>query len=144
MRFVRLYNVTRDDVLCARCGVADNIVTRVRGLLGRTHLPDDEGLLIAPCPSIHMFRMKFALDVIFLSRDHTVVDWIENIAPGKLYVAKTPDAAALSAVRPPLPALEERPAKYFAPHLAIELPVGSIARSGVQIGDKIERRNLEN
>jgi uncharacterized membrane protein (UPF0127 family) len=116
MRFVRLINGTRDNVLCDKCGVADNMFTRVRGLLGKSSLPVGEGLLIIPCPSIHMFGMKFALDVIFLTKENIITDFVENIAPGKFYVAKV---------------------HHGKPHAAVELPVGVIAQSGTQRGDQL-------
>ena len=114
MKFLRIINSTRDVILCERCGVADNLFTRVRGLLGRTGLEPDEGLLLRPCPSIHMFGMKFSLDVVFITSDNIVTDFVENIGPGKAYVAKAHCGKARA---------------------AIELPVGTIARSGTQISD---------
>ena len=116
MKTVRLRNETRGGVLCEHCEVADNILTRVRGLLGRQSLPSGQGLLIVPCPSIHMFGMKFAIDAIFITRDNVVTDFIENIAPGKMYVAK---------------------AHHGKPHAAIELAAGTIAASGVERGDQL-------
>ena len=116
MKSVRLRNETRGGVLCDHCEVADNILTRVRGLLGRQSLPPDQGLLIVPCPSIHMFGMKFALDVVFITRDNVVTDFIENIAPGKAYVAK---------------------AHHGKAHSAIELAPGTIVASGTERGDQL-------
>lgn len=116
MKSVRLRNETRGEVLCDECEVADNILTRVRGLLGRKSLPSANGLLIVPCPSIHMFGMKFAIDAIFITRDNVVTDFIENIAPGKMYVAK---------------------AHHGKAHAAIELAPGTIAGSGTQRGDQL-------
>ncbi len=130
MRQLRLINQTQGKVLCSRCAVADNLLTRVRGLLGRSSLDEDEGLLIVPCPSIHMFGMRFSLDIVFLSRENIVVDWVENIAPGKLYVARTPpiddaggDAKAWK--------------RSYAPHAAVELPAGHIAIHALQRFDQI-------
>jgi uncharacterized membrane protein (UPF0127 family) len=116
MKTVRVSNTTRGGVLCQRCRIANNIFTRVRGLLGRKSLNDNEGLLIVPCPSIHMFGMKFALDVIFLTRENVVTDFVENIAPGKYYVAKPNHGKA---------------------HSALELPVGTIGRTSTQRGDEL-------
>lgn len=82
----------------------------------RATLPDDEGLWIAPCPSIHMFNMKFALDAVFLTKELVVTDIVENIAPGKMYVAK--DNAG-------------------KPHSVVEVAAGTVARTGTQIGDSI-------
>jgi uncharacterized membrane protein (UPF0127 family) len=115
-QFLRVTNQTKQQVLCARCAVARTLLTRVRGLLGRTGLDDDEGLLIEPCPSIHMFGMKFPLDVVFITRENVVTDFVENIAPGKAYVAKANAGKARS---------------------AIELPVGTIAATSTQIGDQL-------
>jgi len=122
MRYVRLTNATRSVVLSDNCGVADNFVTRVRGLLGRTSLREGEGLFITPCPSIHMFGMKFALDVIFVTPENVVTDWVENILPGKVYVAK---------------------AHCGKPQSAIELPVGTIPRSGTQYGDQLVCEDID-
>lgn len=116
MKNVRLINDTRGRVLCERCRVADNIFTRVRGLLGRSTLEAGEGLLIAPCPSIHMFGMKFALDVIFIARDNTITDYVENILPGKLYVAQS---------------------HFGKAHAALEVVPGTIAATGTERGDKV-------
>ena len=116
MKIVRVFNVTRSAIICERCGVADNIFTRVRGLLGKSTLPENEGLLLVPCPSIHMFGMKFSLDVLFLTRENVVTDFVENIAPGKYYVAK---------------------AQHGKAHSALEIPVGTIARTSTQRGDQL-------
>jgi len=69
----------RDDgtVVCDRCVVADRMLPRMRGLLGRRELPPGEGMLIRPAPSIHTFFMRFPIDVVFLSRDGDVL----KIAP---------------------------------------------------------------
>jgi len=116
MKKVRIFNITRETILCENCGVANNIWTRVRGLLGRSTLNVSEGLLITPCPSIHMFGMKFALDVIFLSPENIVTDFVENIAPGKFYIAQN---------------------HFGKAHSAIEIIPGTIAKTETQRGDEI-------
>src|SRR4028118_526556 len=88
MKTARILNTTRDTVACERCQIADGLFTRMRGLWGRAILAEDEGLLIVPCPSIHMFGMKFSLDVIFVTTENIVTDIVEGIAPRKIYVAK--------------------------------------------------------
>ena len=116
MKSVRLFNITRQADLCANCRVADNIFTRVRGLLGRSTLEPDEGLLIVPCPSIHMFGMKFALDVIFLNSENIVTDFVENIAPGKFYLAQD---------------------HFGKAHAAVEVAPGIVEKTSLQRGDEI-------
>jgi len=43
-----------------------------------------EGLWIIPCPMIHTFFMKFAIDVLFLNRELKVVRVMENLKPWRL------------------------------------------------------------
>lgn len=57
--------------------------TRLRGLLGRASLEKDEGLLIVPCNQVHMFFMKFALDLIFMDRQNQVVHLV-TLKPGQI------------------------------------------------------------
>jgi uncharacterized membrane protein (UPF0127 family) len=68
-------------VVCARCAVADNPWTRLRGLLGRAGLEPDEGLLIRPTNSIHMFFMRFPIDAVFLDRKLVVLRVVPGLAP---------------------------------------------------------------
>lgn len=44
---------------------------RVQGLLGRTGI--DGALLLTPCRSVHTVRMRFAIDVAYLTRDLRVL-----------------------------------------------------------------------
>jgi uncharacterized protein len=67
------------SVVCERCGVADNFFSRMRGLLGKRRLPDDECLLIRPAGSIHTFFMRFPIDAVFLSRDGEVLKVAANV-----------------------------------------------------------------
>lgn len=83
MRIVRL---EADDgrVVCERCAVADNPLTRARGLLGRRELPPGEGILIRPAGSIHMFFMRFAIDAVFCDRELTVLGVAANLRPWRV------------------------------------------------------------
>jgi uncharacterized membrane protein (UPF0127 family) len=117
MKTISIHNTTRGQMLCKNCSVADNPLTRMKGLLGRETLNVDEGLLIVPCSSIHMFGMKFPLDVIFLTRENVVTDFVENIAPGKIYTAKRHHGKA---------------------HSALEVAAGTVAQKGLQRGDQLE------
>ena len=55
--------------------------TRRDGLAGLPELPDDSGLLIAPCRSIHTIGMRFALDLVWLDADEDVRTVAHDIAP---------------------------------------------------------------
>lgn len=49
-------------------------------------LPDDEGLLIERCSSIHTCWMRFPIDATFLDADGNVVKVVRNIRPWTLAV----------------------------------------------------------
>jgi uncharacterized membrane protein (UPF0127 family) len=75
--------VTRGDglTICERCVVADRMLPRMKGLLGRRTLAPGEGLLIRPAPSIHTFFMRFPIDVVFLGADGRVLKVAHNVKP---------------------------------------------------------------
>ena len=70
-----------DNVVCERCDVADHLVARMRGLLGRSDLPQGEGILLRPAGSIHTFFMRFPIDVVFLNEENEVVKVVHRLAP---------------------------------------------------------------
>ncbi len=80
---MRVVELRKDDgaVVCARCALAVNPWTRFRGLLGRDALAPDEGMLFRPAGSIHMFFMRFPIDVVFCDRDLRVLKVVPGLAP---------------------------------------------------------------
>ena len=96
-----------------RVEVADSSGTRTRGLLDRTGLEPDTGLWIAPCEWVHMFGMKFAIDIVVLDKNQRVVGVRAGLKPGGIG---------------PL---------FWGAHSTLELPVGAIAASGTVKGDRI-------
>ena len=59
----------------------DNFVTRLVGLLKRTHLGPEEALWLMPSKGIHTIGMKFPIDVLFLNKNHQVLALIPGMAP---------------------------------------------------------------
>jgi uncharacterized membrane protein (UPF0127 family) len=106
-------NVTRRTLIGDSISSAETSVERRTGLLKHTHLEEGAGLWIVPCESIHMFFMKFALDVIYLDKKKRVRKVVVNLKPWRI-------SACLSA------------------HSVIELPVGTIERSRTEPGDEFE------
>jgi uncharacterized protein len=98
------------SVVCANCEVADSFWTKFRGLMGRASLPDDEGMLFRPAGSIHMFFMRFPIDVV-CDGDLRVVKVVRDLKPWRIAGA--------------------RGAK-----VTIELAVG--AASGLEPGDQLQ------
>ncbi|MDE3194852.1 MAG: DUF192 domain-containing protein, partial [Acidobacteriota bacterium] len=71
------------------------------------------GLWIVPCEGIHMFFMKFAIDVVFVDRNKRVRKVVRALRPWRASMC--------------LPA-----------HSVFELPVGVIDTSGTLKGDQLE------
>ena len=61
--------------------IADTFFRRFCGLMLRKKLPAGKGLLIAPCSSIHMCFMRFAIDAIFIDKDYKVLKVARNVKP---------------------------------------------------------------
>ena len=80
---LRALNQTRGTCLARRVEVADSSETRTKGLLGRSGLEPDSGLWIEPCEWVHMFGMKFAIDIVVLDKNHRVVGVKANLRPGQ-------------------------------------------------------------
>jgi uncharacterized protein len=99
-------------VVCERCVLADNALTRMRGLLGRRELPSGEGILLRPASSVHTAFMRFPIDVVFLDRDGTVLEIAHDLAPWR--------AAARHKAK-----------------AALELPAGEAGRRGIDVGDRV-------
>lgn len=59
---------------------ADTFLARFRGLMGRRELAPAHALLLEGCSSVHMFFMKFSLDIVYLNRDFRVL-YIETLRP---------------------------------------------------------------
>ena len=82
--FLVAYNRTRGAVVASKVGKADDYESRSRGLLGRDSMAAGEGLWIVPCPMIHTFFMRFAIDVLFLDKNGKVVRVMEDFKPWRL------------------------------------------------------------
>ncbi len=80
---VRAWNVTRGIVVAERVVWATGAAKR-RGLLGRDRLDPGEGMYIVPCPWIHTFGMRFAIDAAFLARDGRVLAVHHRLPPNRL------------------------------------------------------------
>ena len=82
MRLVRVVNTRLDRELGSRIRLGDNWLARLRGMLGRPEPRPGEGLFLTPCSSVHMYGMRYPLDVAFLDRSGRVVAVYPSLAPG--------------------------------------------------------------
>jgi uncharacterized protein len=75
-------------------------------------------MLIRPTWSVHTAFMRFAIDVVFLNEDLTVLKIVQRLRPW-------------------------RAAFRRGAHQALELPVGECARLGMRVGDRLAWGSLE-
>jgi len=107
-----IVNATRGNVICEHAEIASTPWRRTRGLLGRAGLPEGDGMLIDPAPSIHSAFMRFEFDAVFLDRDLRVVKVVERIRPFRAHSAKHA-------------------------RKVLELAAGEAGRRGLQVGDTL-------
>jgi uncharacterized membrane protein (UPF0127 family) len=109
-----LRNRRTGAILADRIERAATPLARLRGLLGRRSLPHGQALLIEPCKSIHTFFMRFPIDAAFLSRDLRVLRAIPTLKPWRATLL------------------------YPSAAIAVELPAGTLVRTGTREGDTLE------
>ncbi|MFT5426169.1 MAG: uncharacterized membrane protein (UPF0127 family) [Gammaproteobacteria bacterium] len=77
-------NQTKNDFLIQKVAKTSNFIDRMRGLLFSSPLKENEGLLIAPCSSVHTFGMRYAIDLVFLDKQLTVVKTVKSLKPWRM------------------------------------------------------------
>lgn len=111
---MRVLNLTQNTCIADNARLADTFLSRLVGLLNRRSLEPQEALIITRCQSIHMFFMRFAIDVIFMDRNFVVVGVAPNIKPFRLS---------------PL---------FISAYYAVEIPTGIISASHTRPGDQLK------
>ena len=61
-------NETRETALAVQLSVADGLVAKFRGLIGRPSLDTGAGLWFPDSNGIHMMFMRFPIDAVFLGK----------------------------------------------------------------------------
>lgn len=61
--------------------IADSYFTRFAGLMFRQKMSAATGLLLAPCNSVHMCFMRFAIDVVYLDKEYNVIKVVKHLSP---------------------------------------------------------------
>lgn len=111
---MRACNLRNGRELSDNVLVADRLLKRMMGLLGKRELPVGEALWIKPCMAIHTFWMSFPIDVVFLDKRNQVIVAIRNMQPSRM-TRLYPKAASV-----------------------LELPAGIIEATATEVGDGIE------
>ncbi len=112
-------NLTRGTALAADLELGEGFVEKFMGLMGRPGLPDGAGLWLPGSPSIHMLFMRFPIDCVFVGRQES--DGTRAVVG--LRRALRPWIGVVWWVR--------------GGSGTIELPVGTIDRSGTALGDRV-------
>ncbi len=107
-----LRNTRTGTIVARHLEIAGDSASRRRGLLGRDGLDEGHALVIAPCNSIHMFFMRFAIDVLFVARDGRVVKCAHDVRPWRISIA-------------------------WRAYAAIECPAGTLKRTDTRPGDLV-------
>jgi hypothetical protein len=79
-----LADAERGTVLASRVEAAFDSKTRNKGLLGRTIVPDDYVLIIAPSNAVHTWFMRVPIDLVFVSRDGAITKVRRGVQPWRV------------------------------------------------------------
>jgi uncharacterized membrane protein (UPF0127 family) len=115
---LKAFNQTRGVVVCARLESAGGMAGKSRGLLGRNGLDAGSGMLfeagrLEPFMWMHMFFMRFPIDIIFLDHEGRVMHISHALRPWRVL------------------------APVWGAKQALELAAGAARQTGTQIGDVI-------
>jgi hypothetical protein len=113
VRQVFVYNQTKETFLAFRVEVADSILSRLVGLLGKRSLKPDGGVWIVPANAIHTVGMLFTFDLVLIDKDFKVVATRELVRPFRV-------------TRP-----------IFRAESVLELPAHAIFKSRTEVGDQL-------
>lgn len=101
------------NCIIPRVSRTNNVLERMKGLLGSAPLNHGEGLLIKPCSSIHTFAMQYPIDLIFMDRKWKIIKTVARLKPWR--IAAVPAAS-----------------------MVLELPEGSLETLQLAAGQQLE------
>lgn len=108
----RLRNLTTGKIVASEVGLAKGVISRLIGLLNRSHVEPSEGLWFSSCSAIHTVGMREPIDVVFLDRSGRVVRTLCAVPPNRLAVSCS------------------------NAETTIELGAGALATSDILVGDR--------
>ncbi len=114
-----MINKTQGIRLASDVEPAETLWMRMKGLLGRKALAPEQGLWIRPSQGIHTIGMAFPIDVAYLDREDRILRLYHQLAPYRI--------AAVS----------------LRAHSILELPTGTLSRTGTAVGDSLEFQRVK-
>jgi uncharacterized membrane protein (UPF0127 family) len=113
MKEISILNLTKNTIISKKVKVANGFLSRLKGLMFKKEIGENEGILLTETNSIHTFFMFFPIDVLFLDENFSVVKKLENLKPNLLV-------------------FPFKKAKFV-----VELKAGKIKETNTEIGDKL-------
>jgi uncharacterized membrane protein (UPF0127 family) len=114
-------NVSRGTQLAERLENGSSFWAKFMGLMGRAALPDGDGLWLPGENGIHMLFMRFPIDVVFVTRPSDGGRGTRRVL----------------SVRRALPPWRGIVWRVGGAKGVLELPVGTVDKSGTGVGDEI-------
>lgn len=108
-----LYNKSKNCLIASKALVADNFFLRLRGLMFRKNMDEEEALIFYHTSSIHTFFMRFPIEVVFLNHKMQVVEIHEELGPRRVVFSTSAS-------------------------IAVELPAHKTSNKTLEIGDILE------
>ncbi|HHW17291.1 MAG TPA: DUF192 domain-containing protein [Firmicutes bacterium] len=113
-----MLNLDTGEIVVRRVYLADTFRRRLLGLILRSKIDEDEGLLLLPCKGVHTFFMRFPIDVIYLDRYMSVVALFPDTRPWR--------------VLPQMPGVAQ----------VLEMPAGTISKNKIKVGNTLAFTSL--
>jgi len=114
-------NLTRSSSLATRLQVASGLWGKFMGLMGRASLDEGAALWLPDSNGIHMMFMRFPIDAVFLGRPDPTDGGARDVV--SVHRGLRPWTGFVPLVR--------------GAHGVLELPVGTIDRTGTAVGDRV-------
>jgi len=111
---VIVFNVTRGTIVAAEANEARSFTAKLFGLMGKAGMANNAALIIYHTNWIHTFWMCFALDLIYIAHEGTVVGLETGLPPYRF----------------------GKP--FWKAQTVIELCAGAIATSRTELGDRLQ------
>lgn len=111
---LKVHSLKNQAVIADTVIVAESFRDRLFGLIGHSRLEPRSGMLFRNCNSIHMWFMRFSIDVVFLGKEDRVSSVHRSVRAWRLL-----------------------PLNDFKAQHCLELPEGTIDRCAIQAGDQL-------
>lgn len=109
-----LHIQTQQGTHAIQARIANRFWPRFKGLMLTASLPEQGGLLITTCNSVHTAFMRYPIDIVYLDQHGQVQKCVARLRPWRA------SFGWLKTIKHTL-----------------ELPAGSITRYGIQAGDRV-------